>query len=60
MSTDIEIPDSKIPYTEQQRRDHEIYDANIRGLTATEELIHLTAPEVRRLLCRLLWQRPPE
>ena len=30
MSTDIEIPDSKIPYDEQQRRAHLIYDAKIR------------------------------
>ena len=37
MSNDSKIPGIEIPYDEQQRRAHEIYDANIRILISDED-----------------------
>ena len=33
-------------------------DADAKGEVSVAELIPMTVPEVRRLLCRLLWRRP--
>ena len=70
MSTEIEILDNKIPYEEQQRRAHVIYEAKIRRrMTPSDEdkyvLIDILTGDYEigdneAVLTRLLRERRPE